>query len=707
MNLDAEVRTPVSPRPAAGQPPLPYACPRCRSPLTPAPEALVCSSCAVSYKVIAGIPTFTDDARYWGEIPEEDMSRLVAEVEAGRPWREVILEARESSVRDKSRFLLDPRRATWALDLALPESAEILDIGAGLGGVSAALAPHASRVVALEPVELRARFAAARFTQDGLAHVQVVRGTALDLPFLPASFDLVVLSGVLEWLGKGARDPAATQRAALERVAEVLRPEGTVVVGIENRIGVWFFLGRQDHSYLPFTSLIPRWLANAVTHLLRGQPYDTLTYTHSAYRRLFAVAGLCEVRTILPIWSYNCPDYLVPLDPEPRADMLALLMTASGRRARWPALRRVHAALRLSRLLANDFIFFARRYPEPDHGWLEQMVRERWSSWGLAGSPDRMSFLIHNRSHPTIIAYARGEPGGRVVIRVSPLSFSFSPPRAEVEALRWLTGWLHGALSGSVPEALDLLEHGAHAYGVTTYMPGLPPLLPQGGPRSAKLVRAAGAVIASALGWLEAFHRRIEPRGPQNAPFLSGDDIATWVRPGLAAALPDGPMLADRIQARLAPIGSLGRVVRSPQHGDFVLSNLRLDDGRVGVIDWERFGRVPLPGFDAVHFVTYIALLIQPDPWNRPLDPQAVVGSIFDQGRLGNTLRAPLARYLSAQGIPAELFPRLFPSYLAAFIGEYGGDPGRRGIVTAMADLLRVALEESDAALEMPGAKLL
>jgi len=685
-------------------PPLRFVCPRCGSALAAEPLALACPSCPASYPIADGIPTFVDHQPYWGEIPEPDMAWLVAEVERGRPWREAILAAEQPSIRDKSRFLLDTRRANWVLDLALPQAAEILDLGAGLGGVAAGLAPYAGRVVALEPVELRARFAAARFAQDRVAQVQVVRGTAHELPFPPASFDLVVLSGVLEWVGKGTGDPGAAQRALLRRLRELLRPNGTLVIGIENRIGIWFFLGRLDHSYLPFTSLLPRWLASWVTRALRGHPYDTYTYTHGGYRRLLDSSGFGELSTLLPIWSYNWPDYLVPLEAGPRADMVDLLTATGSREGRWFWLRRLHCQLRLSRSLANDFILCARRIPEADTGGLRSTLLERWTDWGLDGRPERLSFLIHNRSHPTIVVYTDERRDGQVVLRLSPPRTSFSPPRAEIEALRWIEPRLTGSLAGSVPRPLDLLPLGVQEVGVTTYMPGRVPMLPAGEPESAPVRAAAGRLIAAALGWLEEFHRQVTPgagpgamSGGSRAPELMGAELAGWVTPGLSRALPDGAALAAKLDARLAPLRSLGAVARPPQHGDFVLSNIRLDGAgeqtRVRVIDWERFGRVPMPAFDALHFVTYIALLLQPDPWRR-LDARAVVRLLLEPGELGRELRAPLARYLDAQGLTIELLPALLPAYLAAFIGEYGSDPGRQGIVSDMGDLLRAALTE-------------
>jgi hypothetical protein len=202
--------------------------------------------------------------------------------------------------------------------------------------------------------------------------------------------------------------------------------------------------------------------------------------------------------------------------------------------------------------------------------------------------------------------------------------------------------------------------------------------------------------MATGLGWLETFHRCVAPGGREggSARPLAGADLAAEVLPGLARALPGGAELARQVEAELTALGSLGHVTRAHQHGDFVLSNLRLDGERLSIIDWERFGRVSMPGFDAIHFMTYIAMVLQPSPWGGELDVAAVIGLISDPGRLGKALRAPLDRYLAAQGLDSELLPVLFLAYLAAFIGEYGGDPGRRGIVGTKADLLRAALAE-------------
>jgi SAM-dependent methyltransferase len=645
------------------------------------------------------------------------MEWLVSEVERGRPWREAVTSGERAQLSVKAPFILDVRRASWILDLAVKPEPDVLDVGAGLGGVAAGLAPYARRVVALEPVNLRARFIAERARQDRLMNVEVARASALALPLRPASFDVAVLSGVLEWVGKGSRDPGGTQLQVLRAIRRALRPEGVLVIGIENRTGIWFFLGRQDHSYLPFTSLLPRSLASLVTRIARGHPYDTYTYTHFGYRRLLQAAGFTDLATVLPIWSYNAPDFLMPLAPGPRAELEAELLGAGGRAAKRPRLRRAHVGLRLSQTFANDFIFLARSGPARDPGWLRRALAPRWSSYGLPGRAEDLVFLIRNRSHPTLIAFSGPASDPCAVLRVSGAAAGrnggegdpqlFSPARHEMAALRELASCLPADLAVALPRSLDLVSAQGHEIGVTSYVAGVAPTLPGGPPGDPSAAAALGALTEQALSWLTAFHRvlavppgvardggRSGASGPEafEWPELGSHDLLASVAAGLARA-PGGSALATALRERIPAI-PLGRIVRAPQHGDYGVSNLRQrPGGGLGVIDWERFGRVPMPGFDALHFTSYAILCLLVDPRTQTADPARLVSELLEPGPLGRAVRGPLARYLAAQGFDSGDLPVLYPIYVAAFIAEYGADRERRGIVSAMRALFPAALE--------------
>ena len=107
-------------------------------------------------------------------------------------------------------------------DALAPRGARILDIGSGMGRVSAALQARGHRVVATEPdAALRAQSEATYADLAVLPH----EALALD-PDELGEFDLVVVVGnVMVYLGEG------TERPVLERVRDLLAPQGRAAIG--------------------------------------------------------------------------------------------------------------------------------------------------------------------------------------------------------------------------------------------------------------------------------------------------------------------------------------------------------------------------------------------------------------------------------------------------------------------------------------------
>ena len=96
--------------------------------------------------------------------------------------------------------------------LELGPERTVLDVGAGTGKLTRALAPARGRLIALEPVsEMRA------VLERQLPEAQVVDGRAESIPLPPSSVDAVVSGQAFHWFD-GPR--------ALEEFHRVLRPEG-------------------------------------------------------------------------------------------------------------------------------------------------------------------------------------------------------------------------------------------------------------------------------------------------------------------------------------------------------------------------------------------------------------------------------------------------------------------------------------------------
>jgi SAM-dependent methyltransferase len=112
-----------------------------------------------------------------------------------------------------------PDEAVDALvDLSrLPAKGRLVEIGAGTGQLTVALAERGYSIVAVEMGPALAERCEANLSDYRDAHVVAGRFEEIDLP--PDSFDLVVAATSFHWL-----DPAVAYR----RAAEVLRPHGSL-----------------------------------------------------------------------------------------------------------------------------------------------------------------------------------------------------------------------------------------------------------------------------------------------------------------------------------------------------------------------------------------------------------------------------------------------------------------------------------------------
>jgi 2-polyprenyl-3-methyl-5-hydroxy-6-metoxy-1,4-benzoquinol methylase len=143
------------------------------------------------------------------------------------------------------RYHFDPTRANIIRPLHLDATKVVLEIGAGCGAITRYLGEVCGTVDAVEPMAERAACARER-TRDQ-ANVEVFVGLLDDVPLEPA-YDVVVVIGVLEYVGRGSPD-ASIYSSFLARAAKLLVPGGTLVLGIENRLGVKYLAGApEDHS---------------------------------------------------------------------------------------------------------------------------------------------------------------------------------------------------------------------------------------------------------------------------------------------------------------------------------------------------------------------------------------------------------------------------------------------------------------------------
>ncbi len=192
-------------------------------------------------------------------------------------------------------YQLSERRKNIVQPMSILPTDRVLEIGAGMGAVSGALA---QRCRWLDCVELSERRSLANaYRNQTCENIRIFVGNFEQVIF-PEQYDVIVMVGVLEYAGsyihQAAHDP---YEAMLKKVRKLLKDSGKLYVAIENRLGIKYFAGyAEDHFGKPFVGV----------EGYSGHP-GIKTFTKSELSRL---VERCGFQT--PYFYYPFPDYKLP-----------------------------------------------------------------------------------------------------------------------------------------------------------------------------------------------------------------------------------------------------------------------------------------------------------------------------------------------------------------------------------------------------------
>lgn len=653
-----------------------FCCPVCGQALDLGPEPAACAHCGQPAWIDAdGILRLTASDFYYRELPQ---ARLKAILEGGATG-DALLE-RFDAVLSKEGFgfasyiknyALNPRRAAGISLLDLGPESVALDFGSGWGTVTRCLGGICGSVVSMDLTYDSLLFARRLAQAPNLLHVH--GGDGPRLPFADASFDAVILNGVLEWLPEGrdlATDPREVQRRALAEVRRVLRPGGQLYIGIENRLGAPYFLGiPEDHTGLRFGALLPRRLANRYSLRRRGRPYRTYTYSLPGYRTLLGEAGFsCR-------FFYPWPDYrrfsTIHTDRTLRCRRPAPLPASTTGRAR---LRRRFTGL-AARLLAATgaspyfvpaFAIVGTRRPE----------RGRTSLWERVLARDRLTIdaldAVSLSSTHTLLM--------RTEQRFFKLALGLEAAARLEDAIR-----AQALLRLQLPElaAMAQVEVESGRLGRLVYTSEA--RLQDPDPADPRLIPFLEALIARAQARAGPAAIDVQARSTRLRTFVGGSLNLLRLTEEL-----------DRLVAALA-----GRSwLLGPIHGDLHAGNvLARGDGSLVATDWDRFELAGPRCIDPIHAWLRLAMSTGAQTWSQCLQA------------LGESLAGPGAR-LRLLGCEVDLadlalyaLDRLEKDLSAVPHFAYLGEPWRSQAESVLCWLLETVLpqiEAGDRAYEIP-----
>jgi GT2 family glycosyltransferase/2-polyprenyl-3-methyl-5-hydroxy-6-metoxy-1,4-benzoquinol methylase len=229
---------------------------------------------------------------------DEIEERLAAIIEQASDLSVLSPELREHCTDWPSLYHLSGTRANILRPFQdIVKDADVLEIGAGCGAITRFLGECGANVLALEGSPRRAAIARSR-TRD-LPNVILAADSFAQFEW-DQPFDVITLIGVLEYanLFTPGDDPAL---AMLQRVRAMLKPDGKLILAIENQLGLKYFAGApEDHLGQPMYGLEGRYR--------KDQPQ---TYGRKVLTEMLRHAGFAHSEFMAPFPDYKLPVSIV------------------------------------------------------------------------------------------------------------------------------------------------------------------------------------------------------------------------------------------------------------------------------------------------------------------------------------------------------------------------------------------------------------
>ncbi len=144
-------------------------------------------------------------------------------------------------------YHLSPQRGNIVSWLPFGGTEKVLEIGAGPGAITSALAPVVGQITCVDLSKVRSQINAYR--NQNCANLEIKVGNFEDIePHLDCDYDYIFLIGVFEYSTLYIHDRMPFHEE-LRRILRHRKPGGRVVIAIENRTGMKYFAGcAEDHT---------------------------------------------------------------------------------------------------------------------------------------------------------------------------------------------------------------------------------------------------------------------------------------------------------------------------------------------------------------------------------------------------------------------------------------------------------------------------
>lgn len=378
-------------------------------------------------QIDGGIYKYTESDFYWGITSRQEIENFLNKAAQDG------FKTTYSTFKFTSRFdyANNYSRADFHFLLPCKPNSHILDLGSGFGNVTIPLSKYHAHVVAVDASMPLLRFSKMRAESEGsknITYIQVDPLEKCNLPFKKKSFDVIILNGVLEWIGPSdtTKDPRDIQINFLRHIKEFLKDDGVIYIGIENRLFPGW-LSRDPHSKLPWTVILPRRIADWYAKKKGQAGYRTYIYSKYGYKKLLRAAGLMHQQFLFPFRSYREPDIIYPSAREVRFFVQSNVLQKYLTR-KWALFTFFMRYIGLDTTFISSFMMCASPSLPSSHNLIYHILVSTHHQYASVThfvkistpTDEHVTFMgfIENMSHPAVLFQLRRIPDGGLHIEI-------------------------------------------------------------------------------------------------------------------------------------------------------------------------------------------------------------------------------------------------------------------------------------------------
>lgn len=184
-------------------------------------------------------------------------------------------------------------------------NASLLEIGSGCGALTGLFSRKVKKVTCIELSERRSLINAER--NKNKDNIEIKIGNFEDIK-LDEKYDYITLIGVWEYAGLYVTGDKP-YNLMLEKIKEYLKPNGKIIVAIENKMGMKYFNGAlEDHTAKMYSG---------INDYVGEQ--KVRTFSKPEIKKILKEVGIDDVTFYYPVSDYKLPDVIYSDDMLPQA----------------------------------------------------------------------------------------------------------------------------------------------------------------------------------------------------------------------------------------------------------------------------------------------------------------------------------------------------------------------------------------------------